>query len=147
MSGEQKLIALANKIRAEKRIDLAAATKEAADQLKSEAVAWRESIRAVDTDPATAAAQHVSPGQAALAALAREKIRQGLTPAAAVDAVLIELTSRHRAPHNLSSSAAATQPGESFDALATRYAAEKNVSLREAVHAVAVARPDLAAAR
>jgi hypothetical protein len=39
------------------------------------------------------------------------------------------------------------RPGESFDALATRYAIEKNVSLREAVHAVAVARPDLAAAR
>ena len=147
MSSEHKLIALANKISAEKRVDLAAATKEAADQLKSEALAWRESIRAVDADPSTGAAQPVSPGQAALAALAREKIRQGLSPAAAVDAVLIELTSRHRAPHNLSSLPAATQHAESFDALATRYAAEQNVSLREAVHAVAVARPDLAAAR
>jgi hypothetical protein len=39
------------------------------------------------------------------------------------------------------------RPGESFDALATRYAIEKNVSLRDAVRAVAVARPELAAAR
>jgi len=40
-----------------------------------------------------------------------------------------------------------TMPGESFDALAMRYAVEKNVSLREAVHEVGKARPDLAASR
>ncbi len=37
--------------------------------------------------------------------------------------------------------------GETFDALAMRYANEHGVSLRQAVHAVGVARPDLAAAR
>jgi phage I-like protein len=37
--------------------------------------------------------------------------------------------------------------GESFDALAMRYANERGVSLRQAVHEVGKARPDLAAAR
>jgi len=37
--------------------------------------------------------------------------------------------------------------GETFDALAQRYASEKSVSLREAVRAVSLARPDLAAIR
>ena len=37
--------------------------------------------------------------------------------------------------------------GESFDALAMRYAVEKGISLREAVREVGKARPDLAAAR
>jgi hypothetical protein len=37
--------------------------------------------------------------------------------------------------------------GESFDALAMEYAHEHSVPLRKAVHEVAVARPDLAAAR
>jgi len=37
--------------------------------------------------------------------------------------------------------------GETFDALAMRYAHEHGVSLRQAVHAVSKARPDLAAAR
>jgi hypothetical protein len=46
------------------------------------------------------------------------------------------------APLNL-----AVRPGESFDELAMRYATEKGVSLREAVHEVGRARPDLVAAR
>jgi phage I-like protein len=37
--------------------------------------------------------------------------------------------------------------GETFDELAMRYATEKSVSLRQAVHEVSKARPDLAAAR
>jgi hypothetical protein len=37
--------------------------------------------------------------------------------------------------------------GETFDQLAQRYALEKGVSLREAIHEVGKARPDLAAAR
>jgi phage I-like protein len=46
------------------------------------------------------------------------------------------------APINLS-----VREGETFDALAMRYAHEHGVSLRQAVHAVSKARPDLAAAR
>jgi hypothetical protein len=46
------------------------------------------------------------------------------------------------APLNLSE-----RQGESFDQMATRYATEKGVSLRDAVRAVGKARPDLAAAR
>lgn len=37
--------------------------------------------------------------------------------------------------------------GEGFDELCTRYASERNVPLRDAIHAVGVARPDLAEAR
>jgi hypothetical protein len=37
--------------------------------------------------------------------------------------------------------------GESFDQLAQRYALEQGVSLRQAIHEVGKARPDLAAAR
>ena len=48
------------------------------------------------------------------------------------------------APAPISLSARA---GESFDALALRYANERGVSLRQAVHEVSKARPDLAAAR
>lgn len=39
------------------------------------------------------------------------------------------------------------RPNESFDALASRYATEHGVSLRQAVHEVGMARPDMAAAR
>lgn len=39
------------------------------------------------------------------------------------------------------------RPDESFDALVTRYAIEKNISLREAIREVGKARPDLAASR
>ena len=39
------------------------------------------------------------------------------------------------------------QPGESFDALAMRYASERNLPLRDAVHAAGLARPDLAQVR
>lgn len=40
-----------------------------------------------------------------------------------------------------------TRPGETFDQLVSRYAAERNVSLRQAIHDVGRVRPDLAAAR
>jgi hypothetical protein len=40
-----------------------------------------------------------------------------------------------------------TRSGESFDQMAQRYALEKGVSLRQAIHEVGKARPDLAAAR
>ncbi len=39
------------------------------------------------------------------------------------------------------------RPGESFDALAQRYASERSISLRDAIRAVSLARPDLAASR
>ena len=47
-----------------------------------------------------------------------------------------------RAPISLS-----VRAGESFDALALRYATEHGVSLRQAVHEVGKARPDMAATR
>lgn len=53
-----------------------------------------------------------------------------------------EPVSHATAPINLSA-----RPGESFDDLVVRYQHEHGVSARTAAHAVAVARPDLAAAR
>jgi hypothetical protein len=53
-----------------------------------------------------------------------------------------EMTPEHAPIVSLSS-----RTGEGFDQLAERYAVENRVSLREAIHAVGVARPDLAEAR
>jgi hypothetical protein len=152
MSDEQKLISMATKIAAERRIDLAAATKEAGKFLQREAEAWRSSIRAVDGEPAAGRALKPSehkPGQAAVGAMVRARVARGMSTDEAVEATFVELTGARetQTAQSFALSTTFVRPGETFDAVVERYAAEHRVSLREAVHAVGTARPDLAAAR
>jgi hypothetical protein len=150
MTNEQRLIATADRIAREKRIDLAAATKEAGALLQREAEAWRSSIRAVDSEPTADGARKPSerrPGQAAVGAMVRQKTAQGMSTDEAVEATFVELTRGREMQQPQSFALSSVRPGETFDAVVERYAAEHRVSLREAVHAVGRARPDLAAAR
>jgi hypothetical protein len=55
--------------------------------------------------------------------------------------------SRQEAPAPKAVVSLSAHPGETFDQLAMRHAREKGISLRDAIHAVGVARPDLAAGR
>ena len=152
MSDEQKLISMATKIAAERRIDLAAATKEAGKFLQREAEAWLSSIRSVDGGLAAHGALKPSehkPGQAAVGAMVRARVARGMSTDEAVEATFVELTGARemQTAQSFALSSPFVRPGETFDAVVERYAAEHRVSLREAVHEVGMARPDLAANR
>lgn len=144
MSDEQKLISMANKIARERRIDLAAATKEAGALMQREAEAWRSSIRAVGEPAANGALKpsEYKPGQAAVGAMVRQKMSQGLSTDEAVEATFAELTGGRQMDTPQSFALSST-----FDQAVARRRDEKQIGWREAALEVSRERPDLAAAR
>lgn len=145
MSDEQKLISMAEAIAVEERIDLATATKRAGARLRCEADRWVSSIRAADGTPAAHGLSTPSedkPGQAAVGAMVRQKVAQGMSPDEAVEATFVELT-WGRAMEPFQPFALAS----TFDQAVARRRAEKRIGWREATLEVSRERPDLAASR
>jgi hypothetical protein len=161
MSNEMQIINLAASIAAKNPgLSYADAVKQAGEQLRPVADAWRTSIRDDGTEPAKKAAGTAGPMSTALAVKVQAAMVEGLDQTAALERALAEMPARSgpvlptkamtdaapRKPVALSLSSIVAKPGETFDSLTSRIADEHGIRLREAAHFVGLAQPALAAA-